>query len=134
MIYVTGRSGSGAARSTATGTSAWSRRSSPSSPSPPTPRTASPSASSPLSRGSAASGPPFQIFLLAPNIFCSSLKPDFLLLRQDPRDAGEDFKSCVLGLQYGQVPSINSLQSVYNFQVSSRNIYKFILQFSLKCS
>jgi len=44
------------------------------------------------------------------------LKPDFLLIRQDPRDAGEDFKSVLLGFQYGQVPSINSLQSIYNFQ------------------
>jgi len=46
----------------------------------------------------------------------NSLKPDFLLIRQDPRDAGEDFKSALLGFQYGQVPSINSLESVYNFQ------------------
>jgi len=44
------------------------------------------------------------------------LKPDFLLIRQDPRDAGEDFKSALVGFQYGQVPSINSLESVYNFQ------------------
>ena len=52
------------------------------------------------------------------NSFASSfLKPDFLLIRQDPRDAGEDFKSALLGFQYGQVPSINSLESVYNFQV-----------------
>jgi len=46
----------------------------------------------------------------------SLLKPDFLLIRQDPRDAGEDFKSVLLGFQYGQVRSINSLQSIYNFQ------------------
>ena len=51
----------------------------------------------------------------------SLLKPDFLLIRQDPRDAGEDFKSALLGFQYGQVPSINSLESVYNFQVSIIN-------------
>jgi len=44
------------------------------------------------------------------------LKPDFLLIRQDPRDAGEDFKSVLLGFQYGQVRSVNSLQSIYNFQ------------------
>ena len=49
---------------------------------------------------------------------CSLLKPDFLLIRQDPRDAGEDYKSALLGFQYGLVPSINSLESVYNFQVS----------------
>jgi len=46
----------------------------------------------------------------------SLLKPDFLLIRQDPCDAGEDFKSVLLGFQYGQVRSINSLQSIYNFQ------------------
>ena len=51
----------------------------------------------------------------------SLLKPDFLLIRQDPRDAGEDFKSALLGFQYGQVPSINSLESVYNFQVDNNN-------------
>ena len=54
--------------------------------------------------------------------YLSPIKPDFLLIRQDPRDAGEDFKSVLLGFQYGQVPSINSLQSVYNFQVGSFSI------------
>ena len=34
------------------------------------------------------------------------------------RDAGEDYKSIVLGLKFGGVPSINSLESVYHFQVS----------------
>ena len=52
----------------------------------------------------------------------SLLKPDFLLIRQDPRDAGEDFKSALLGFQYGLVPSINSLESVYNFQVGGNEI------------
>jgi len=45
-----------------------------------------------------------------------SFKPDFLLVRQNLRDANEDYKSLLLGLQYGGVPSINSLQSIYNFQ------------------
>ena len=54
---------------------------------------------------------------------CSLLKPDFLLIRQDPRDAGEDFKSALLGFQYGLVPSINSLESVYNFQVRGKLYY-----------
>ena len=56
---------------------------------------------------------------------CSLLKPDFLLIRQDPRDAGEDYKSALLGFQYGLVPSINSLESVYNFQVS-RTMWDFM--------
>lgn len=37
------------------------------------------------------------------------------------RDAGEDYKSIILGLKFGGVPSINSLESVYNFQVSERS-------------
>ena len=57
------------------------------------------------------------ILIIWISICFSLLKPDFLLIRQDPRDAGEDFKSALLGFQYGQVPSINSLESVYNFQV-----------------
>ena len=65
--------------------------------------------------------------------YCSLLKPDFLLIRQDPRDAGEDFKSALLGFQYGQVPSINSLESVYNFQVSDitlkKNVFIIIMLF-----
>lgn len=43
-------------------------------------------------------------------------RPDFLLVRQNLRDAGEDYRHLLLGLQYGGVPSVNSLQSVYNFQ------------------
>ena len=61
----------------------------------------------------------------------SPIKPDFLLIRQDPRDAGEDFKSVLLGLQYGQVPSINSLQSIYNFQVGSFLIIPPVLQLNI---
>lgn len=38
------------------------------------------------------------------------------------RDAGEDYKSIILGLKFGGVPSINSLESVYNFQVSPLRI------------
>merc|ERR1719278_2187620 len=43
-------------------------------------------------------------------------KPDFLLIRQNLRDAGKDYRKLLLGFQYGQVPCINSLQSIYNFQ------------------
>jgi len=43
-------------------------------------------------------------------------KPDFLLIRQNLRDAGKDYRKLLLGFQYGQVPCLNSLQSVYNFQ------------------
>lgn len=41
-----------------------------------------------------------------------------MLIRQNMRDAGEDYKSIVLGLKFGGVPSINSLEAVYHFQVS----------------
>ena len=44
-----------------------------------------------------------------------SVKPDFVLLRQHTRDATNNWKSIVLGLQYGAIPSINSLHSIYNF-------------------
>ena len=47
-----------------------------------------------------------------------TFKPDFLLIRQNLKDATEDYKNVLLGFQYGGVPSINSLQSIYNFQVT----------------
>lgn len=45
-----------------------------------------------------------------------SFKPDFVLVRQNLKDAGEDYKSTLLGLKYGGVPSINTLSAIYNFQ------------------
>ena len=47
-----------------------------------------------------------------------SFKPDFLLVRQNVRDAEDDYRSILLGFQYGNIPSVNSLESIYNFQVS----------------
>ncbi|KAL6473745.1 hypothetical protein MHYP_G00173060 [Metynnis hypsauchen] len=46
-----------------------------------------------------------------------SFKPDFALIRQHAfsMTPGEDFRSFVIGLQYGGVASINSLHSIYNF-------------------
>ncbi|NP_001079204.1 synapsin III L homeolog [Xenopus laevis] len=46
-----------------------------------------------------------------------SFKPDFLLIRQHAYSMtlGEDFRSLVIGLQYGNIPSVNSLYSIYNF-------------------
>lgn len=46
-----------------------------------------------------------------------SFKPDFFLCRQSVRDAGKDYRNVLLGLNIGGVPSINSLNSLYNFQV-----------------
>jgi len=45
-----------------------------------------------------------------------SFKPDFLLVRQNVRDAEDDYRSILLGFQYGNIPSVNSLESIYNFQ------------------
>ncbi|XP_061494952.1 synapsin-3 isoform X1 [Rhineura floridana] len=46
-----------------------------------------------------------------------SFKPDFVLIRQHAYSMalGEDFRSLIIGLQYGGVHSVNSLFSVYNF-------------------
>ncbi|KAK2184997.1 hypothetical protein NP493_248g03017 [Ridgeia piscesae] len=44
-----------------------------------------------------------------------SFKPDFVLVRQHVRDANENWKNIILGLNYGGIPSINSLHSIYNF-------------------
>lgn len=52
---------------------------------------------------------------------CSrSFKPDFVLVRQNLRDAGEDYKNLLLGLMYGGVPSVNNLTAIYNFQVRKK--------------
>ncbi|XP_043477570.1 synapsin [Leptopilina heterotoma] len=45
-----------------------------------------------------------------------SFKPDFVLIRQNLRDASEDHKNLLLGLMYGGVPSVNNLTAIYNFQ------------------
>lgn len=46
-----------------------------------------------------------------------SFRPDFVLVRQSVRGIGprEDYRSILLGLQFGNVPSVNSLTSIYNF-------------------
>ncbi|TRY82708.1 hypothetical protein DNTS_018770 [Danionella cerebrum] len=46
-----------------------------------------------------------------------SVKPDFLLVRQHgfSMTPGEDFRSLIIGLHFGSVPSVNSLFSIYNF-------------------
>uniref|UniRef100_A0A8D3EB09 Synapsin-1 n=1 Tax=Scophthalmus maximus TaxID=52904 RepID=A0A8D3EB09_SCOMX len=45
-----------------------------------------------------------------------SFKPDFVLIRQHAfsMTQNEDFRDLIIGLQYGGVPSINSLESIYN--------------------
>nr|CAD7405979.1 unnamed protein product [Timema cristinae] len=45
-----------------------------------------------------------------------SFRPDFLLVRQNLRDAGEDNRNLLLGFKFGGVHSINTLHAIYNFQ------------------
>lgn len=58
---------------------------------------------------------------LKPSLSCPispsrSFKPDFVLIRQHAfsMTQNEDFRNLIIGLQYGGVPSINSLASIYN--------------------
>ncbi|XP_025930372.1 synapsin-3, partial [Apteryx rowi] len=46
-----------------------------------------------------------------------SFKPDFVLIRQHAYSMalGEDFRSLIIGLQYGGIHTVNSLYSIYNF-------------------
>jgi len=48
-------------------------------------------------------------------VLVRSFQPDFVLVRQHARNANENWKHTILGLHYGAVPSVNSLESVYNF-------------------
>ena len=49
--------------------------------------------------------------------FCSrSFRPDFVLVRQYVRDVDVDWMNIILGMQYGGVPSMNSMRALYNFQ------------------
>ncbi|XP_076124020.1 synapsin-2b [Alosa pseudoharengus] len=45
-----------------------------------------------------------------------SFKPDFVLIRQHAYSMAknEDFRNMIIGLQYAGVPSVNSLESIYN--------------------
>ncbi|CAL4135439.1 unnamed protein product, partial [Meganyctiphanes norvegica] len=45
-----------------------------------------------------------------------SFKPDFVLIRQNLCDANENHKNTLLALKFGGVPSINSVNAIYNFQ------------------
>lgn len=52
-------------------------------------------------------------------LFCfhtRSFKPDFVLVRQHAFSMAqnEDFRNLIIGLQYAGVPSVNSLDSIYN--------------------
>lgn len=54
--------------------------------------------------------------VLKPNaISYRNFKPDFVLVRQHLRDMADDFRPLVLGLRFGGVSGVNSLQAMYNF-------------------
>ncbi len=44
-------------------------------------------------------------------------RPNFILVRQNLRDAGENYKNVLFGFMFSGVPCINSLNALYNFQV-----------------
>ncbi len=46
----------------------------------------------------------------------SSFRPDFVLVRQYVRDINIDWTNIILGMQYGAVPSVNSMKALYNFR------------------
>ena len=58
-----------------------------------------------------------KIQVLDKSFFCRSFRPDLILLRQSVRGLGskEDWRSLLFGMKYGNIPSINSLASVFNF-------------------
>ncbi|TWW61934.1 Synapsin-2 Synapsin II [Takifugu flavidus] len=45
-----------------------------------------------------------------------SFRPDFVLVRQHAFSMAqnEDFRNLIIGLQYAGIPSVNSLDSIYN--------------------
>uniref|UniRef100_A0A915JVK7 ATP-grasp domain-containing protein n=1 Tax=Romanomermis culicivorax TaxID=13658 RepID=A0A915JVK7_ROMCU len=42
-------------------------------------------------------------------------KPDFTFVRQSARNCEDDFRNIIVGLLYGGVPGLNSMQSIFNF-------------------
>ncbi|XP_043933989.1 synapsin-2 [Protopterus annectens] len=46
-----------------------------------------------------------------------SFKPDFVLIRQHPYSMAENenYRNIIIGFQYAGIPSLNSLESIYNF-------------------
>lgn len=55
-------------------------------------------------------------FLSLSSSSCRSFRPDFVLVRQHAYSMAqnEDFRNLIIGLQYAGVPSVNSLDSIYN--------------------
>lgn len=47
-----------------------------------------------------------------------SFKPDFVLIRQPIKNGNLDFSAILTGFAYCNLPTINSINSIYQFQVS----------------
>lgn len=45
-----------------------------------------------------------------------TFRPDFVLIRQNVHDLTNNYSDLIFGLRYGNIPSTNSLDSVYNFK------------------
>ncbi|XP_074864230.1 synapsin-3 isoform X3 [Carettochelys insculpta] len=58
-----------------------------------------------------------QVMRNGTKVVSRSFKPDFVLTRQHAYSMalGEDFRSLIIGLQYGGIQSVNSFYSIYNF-------------------
>lgn len=66
-----------------------------------------------------------------------SFRPDFVLVRQHAFSMAqnEDFRNLIIGLQYAGIPSVNSLDSIYNLCDKPWAVSAFICMFTrlLKC-
>ncbi|CAK9290459.1 unnamed protein product [Gordionus sp. m RMFG-2023] len=60
-----------------------------------------------------------------------SFKPDFILIRQYVKDVRDDWKNILLGFMYGNVPTLNSLESIYNFHDKPK-IFSELIQIQQK--
>lgn len=58
----------------------------------------------------------FRLICNSIGVSLSSFRPDFVLVRQYIRDINIDWTNIILGMQYGAVPSVNSMKALYNFR------------------
>ncbi|XP_062356541.1 synapsin-2 isoform X2 [Cinclus cinclus] len=58
-----------------------------------------------------------QIIRNGTKVVSRSFRPDFVLVRQHSYSMAEneDFRNLIIGMQYAGIPSVNSLESIYNF-------------------
>lgn len=44
-----------------------------------------------------------------------AFRPDYVFVRQHLKNLSDDFRPFILGLQFGGIPGVNSMTSLYNF-------------------